>query len=229
MPKVTVRRAGPADTAALAALRRAWTAEQTPPTAQPVQPAPLAQDTPLAQATPPGHASPLAQDTPPGHAAPPVQAGPPAQDALPGHDAPPASAGGVVGGGPPDAGFEARFQDWLDREGDRRLCWLAEVDGEPAGMVNLAVFTRMPRPGKPDSSWGYLGNAYVRPGHRDRGVGSALVAALLAYARAQGLVRVVLSPSARSVPFYERAGFHRADELMLISLSPPSPRPSSAS
>ncbi|MEV4413925.1 GNAT family N-acetyltransferase [Catellatospora sp. NPDC049609] len=117
-----------------------------------------------------------------------------------------------------DPDFEARFQDWLDREGDRRVCWLAEHDGQPVGMVNLAVFERMPRPGQPPSRWGYLGNAYVLPAHRDTGVGAALVAALLAYARAEALVRVVLSPSARSVPFYERAGFHRADELMLLTL-----------
>jgi GNAT superfamily N-acetyltransferase len=117
-----------------------------------------------------------------------------------------------------DPGFEARFQDWLDREGGRRICWLAERDGAPVGMVNLAVFERMPRPGQPDSRWGYLGNAYVLPAHRDGGVGAALVGALLAYAREVGLVRVVLSPSERSVPFYERAGFHRADELMMVTL-----------
>lgn len=56
------------------------------------------------------------------------------------------------------------------------------------------------------------------PAHRSGGTGTALVTALLAYAKKEGLVRVVLSPSERSVPFYERAGFHRADELMLITL-----------
>lgn len=118
----------------------------------------------------------------------------------------------------PDPDFEAAFDDWLDREGDRRICWLAERDGQPVGMVNLAIFERMPRPGQPRSRWGYLGNAYVLPAHRDGGTGTALVTALLAYAKKEGLVRVVLSPSARSVPFYERAGFRRADELMLMTL-----------
>ncbi|BCJ72967.1 hypothetical protein CS0771_25110 [Catellatospora sp. IY07-71] len=117
-----------------------------------------------------------------------------------------------------DPDFAATFEDWLEREGDRRICWLAERAGRPVGMVNLAIFERMPRPGQPRSRWGYLGNAYVLPAHRDGGTGAALVTALLAYARAEGLVRVVLSPSERSVPFYERAGFHRADELMLITL-----------
>ncbi len=123
-----------------------------------------------------------------------------------------------TGNAAPDPDFAAAFEDWLEREGDRRVCWLAERDGQPVGMVNLAIFERMPRPGQPSSRWGYLGNAYVLPAHRDGGTGAALVAALLAYARKEGLVRVVLSPSARSVPFYERAGFRRADELMLLTL-----------
>jgi hypothetical protein len=36
-----------------------------------------------------------------------------------------------------DPGFEARFRGWYERESARRFCWLAEADGEPAGMMNL--------------------------------------------------------------------------------------------
>jgi GNAT superfamily N-acetyltransferase len=114
-----------------------------------------------------------------------------------------------------DADFEARFLEWYERESGRRITWLAEVGGEPAGMMNLAVFERMPRPGRDPGRWGYLGNAFVLAAYRDQGIGSALLAAVLGYADERGFARVVLSPSERSVPFYRRAGFVPAQELLL--------------
>ncbi|MDR2988352.1 MAG: GNAT family N-acetyltransferase [Nocardiopsaceae bacterium] len=114
-----------------------------------------------------------------------------------------------------DPGFDERFGAWFARESSRRITWLAEADGGLVGMMNLAVFERMPRPGRAPSRWGYLGNAFVLAAHRNQGIGGQLLSALLGYADENGFVRVVLSPSARSVPFYERAGFGPADALML--------------
>jgi GNAT superfamily N-acetyltransferase len=113
-----------------------------------------------------------------------------------------------------DPDFERRFRAWYETEAARRVSWLAEVGGHPVGMVNLAVFERMPAPGRPARRWGYLSNAFVLGAFRDQGVGSLLLDALLAHADAAGLVRVVLSPSSRSMPFYRRAGFGPADMLM---------------
>lgn len=115
-----------------------------------------------------------------------------------------------------DDGFEARFEEWLLREQHQRVTWLAEVDGEPVGMVNMLVFTRMPRPGEARSSqWGYLANCYVLPGRRSTGLGSRLLDACTAYADEHGFVRIVLSPTERSVPFYGRGGFEPATSLMV--------------
>lgn len=83
-------------------------------------------------------------------------------------------------------------------------------------MANLLVFTRMPRPGRPEPSrWGYLANVFVLATHRDGGVGSRMLGAATAYADGQGFARLVLSPSQRSVPFYARAGFVPATSLMV--------------
>lgn len=114
-----------------------------------------------------------------------------------------------------DENFETRFALWYKSECGRRVTWLAEADGEPAGMMNLVVFERMPRPGRDAGRWGYIGNAFVLPAHRDQGVGSLMLAAALRYADERGFARVVLSPSERSVPFYRRAGFAPADALLL--------------
>ncbi len=114
-----------------------------------------------------------------------------------------------------DEGFEARFLDWYERESARRFSWLAEVRGEMVGMVNLAVFDRMPQPGREPGSWGYLANAFVLAAYRNQGIGSLLVHALLAHADGQGYLRVVLRPAERAVPFYQRAGFTQGTELMV--------------
>ncbi len=98
--------------------------------------------------------------------------------------------------------------------------WLAEVGGRPAGMMNLAIYERMPRPGRALSRWGYLGNVFVLAEYRNRGIGSRLVSAALNYADENGLVRVVLSPTERSIPLYERAGFGSADALLLRTPPP---------
>ena len=114
-----------------------------------------------------------------------------------------------------DPGFEARFAEWFATESGRRVAWIASVDDHPVGMLNLAVFTRMPRPGVAPSRWGYIANVFVLERHRDAGVGRLLVDEAIAYARDEDLVRLVLSPSPRSVPFYERAGFATTDRLMM--------------
>jgi GNAT superfamily N-acetyltransferase len=114
-----------------------------------------------------------------------------------------------------DPGFETRFLDWYERESARRFSWLAEVGSEMVGMMNMAVFERMPQPGREPGSWGYLANSFVLVAHRNRGIGSLLLGALLAHADSRGYERVVLRPSERAIPFYQRAGFTQATELMV--------------
>jgi hypothetical protein len=50
-------------------------------------------------------------------------------------------------GDQPDADFYERLAAWFARESARRITWLAEAAGRPVGMMNLAIFERMPRPG----------------------------------------------------------------------------------
>jgi GNAT superfamily N-acetyltransferase len=113
-----------------------------------------------------------------------------------------------------DPEFEARMAAWIAAEGERRTTWLATAGGEPAGMASLFEYRRMPRPGRPDARWGYVSNMFVRDGLRDRGIGSALLAAVIAAADERGYARLVLSPTARSLPFYRRAGFVVPDEAV---------------
>ncbi len=70
----------------------------------------------------------------------------------------------------------------------------------------------MPRPGHPDSCWGYVSNMFVREEFRNRGIGSALLTAIIATADERRYARLVLSPSIEALPFYRRAGFVVPDD-----------------
>ncbi|MFD1826293.1 GNAT family N-acetyltransferase [Mumia zhuanghuii] len=114
-----------------------------------------------------------------------------------------------------DPTFVERFDAWFARESAQRVAWLAQIDDAPVGMLNVMLFERMPRPGVPVSRWGYVANVYVVPEHRDSGIGGDLMAAVTDYADETGLVRLVLSPTARSVSLYERVGFTGGHDLLL--------------
>jgi GNAT superfamily N-acetyltransferase len=115
-----------------------------------------------------------------------------------------------------DAGFESRFAGWFTAQLARgSLAWIAEAGAAPVGMLVMFVHERMPEPDRDAGRWGYVGNVFVLPAHRDAGIGGQLLDAALSHADAHGFARVVLNPSPRSVPFYERAGFS-ADHPLLV-------------
>jgi GNAT superfamily N-acetyltransferase len=111
-----------------------------------------------------------------------------------------------------DDAFTTRMTAWFAAEGDRRTTWLASLDPEPVGFGSLFEYRRMPRPGRPDVRWGYVGNMFVREDVRNRGIGSALLHAIITAADERCYARLVLSPSPRALPFFRRAGFSVPDD-----------------
>ena len=118
-----------------------------------------------------------------------------------------------------DGSYEERFAAWFERERHQRRTWLGRVDGEPVAMLNLLVFTRHARARA-------TGEPLRPPGELLRVPPTATPASDLpagrctAWADARDLVRIVLSPSERSVPAYLRAGFAPATSL-LVPARPP--------
>ncbi|WP_353950526.1 GNAT family N-acetyltransferase [Knoellia sp. S7-12] len=86
--------------------------------------------------------------------------------------------------------------------------------GIPVGMANAAIFERMPVPGTGSGRWIYVANVFVLPEHRRQGIAADLMSAITQWARAEGMVRIVLAPSEMSIPI----GFRPAHALMRLDL-----------
>jgi GNAT superfamily N-acetyltransferase len=85
---------------------------------------------------------------------------------------------------------------------------LARAEGRIIGVAYVATILSVEHVGP--AAW--LEELYVTPAWRQRGVGSALVAAVLERARAAGMVAVDLEIDvghSRAASLYERLGFHR--------------------
>jgi ribosomal protein S18 acetylase RimI-like enzyme len=103
------------------------------------------------------------------------------------------------------------------------LAWVAEDRGMPpvpiggAG-VQLRPILPRPRPGDDDLELGpeaIVLNVYVEPAWRRRGVGEALMRAVLDALAVRGLRRIVLHASENGRRLYERLGFVPTNEMRL--------------
>lgn len=129
------------------------------------------------------------------------------------------SPGETAGTGQTFEGFREDFKRFL-REAftlGAFKVWAVEREGRLIANVYVHRVIRVPRPGQDEDRWGYVTNVYVEPDARGRGVGSALLQTVIAWAREQEYELLLVWPSEEGVTFYERAGFvPSADALELL-------------
>jgi GNAT superfamily N-acetyltransferase len=116
------------------------------------------------------------------------------------------------------AAFLDFFTAWVIDHLATHLPFVVEVDGRLAGMAWLMLSDRVPAPGAMDRRTADVQSVYVLPELRDAGVGSALIAAVVAEARRRELEFVTVHSSDRAVPVYQRAGF--ANNVTWLELRP---------
>ena len=115
--------------------------------------------------------------------------------------------------------FVDRCAAWMARElaGTAWRAWVAQDHERIIGQVWLQLIQKLPNPIGERERHAYLSNLFVQPSARG-GVGTALLETVIEWARAQGVDRIVLWPSARSVSLYRRHDFRRDFDVMELAL-----------
>lgn len=118
-----------------------------------------------------------------------------------------------------DDAFDDAFGEWWAEERATRTFFIVDVDDHPVGMANVKRYHRMPAAGRASAGWwGYVGNVFVLPEHRNAGVGHALMQQLISWAGTEGMEHLRLAPSPLSRTFYARLGFVPG---AVVELDPP--------
>jgi GNAT superfamily N-acetyltransferase len=129
----------------------------------------------------------------------------------------------ILGGDlPPDrlGPHRAQVADYLAAhiDGDGYRIWVAEEGGRIVAMGGLVLVDRPPHPRSRRIGEGFVVNVYTLPRWRRRGVGRAVMDALVADARALGLRRVYLRTSDDGRPLYEQMGFRDPGNYLSLDL-----------
>jgi GNAT superfamily N-acetyltransferase len=106
-------------------------------------------------------------------------------------------------------------EEWRPEE---MVHWIA-ADGEHVlAVMSIAIVRKLPSPENLRGRWGYISNSYVLPHARNAGVGRKLLTAIEAWAHQDDLELLLVWPSERAYPFYERAGFRRHPDPLVLRL-----------
>jgi GNAT superfamily N-acetyltransferase len=108
------------------------------------------------------------------------------------------------------------YADWVAAHAGTHLPFVAEADGAVVGCAWLHVGERVPARGSLDRRYGDVQSVQVRPEYRNRGIGSALIGAILAEARPRGLVHVTVH-SGRLSPWWLPASNARVEQWTTTS------------
>ena len=103
-------------------------------------------------------------------------------------------------------------------EDGKDVHWLAVEGDEIIAELLVQQIPMVPRPCKLQDQFGYIADSYTKPEWRDRGIGSELLRRAVDWARREDLELLLVWPSARAVPFYERLGFTCENDVMQLTL-----------
>ena len=89
-----------------------------------------------------------------------------------------------------------------------------------AGCGSVCITQLMPTCDNPGGKCATVMNMYTAPQHRRKGIGQAVLAKLVAYAKQQGCGRILLEASEQGRLLYEKNGFVPAVHEMVAPLHP---------
>ncbi len=113
-----------------------------------------------------------------------------------------------------DSNFAVWVRDRLER--GEYIGWFV-MDGDTiAAGAGVWLIDWPPTPRDPVGRRAYILNVYTAPAYRRRGLARQMMAAILAWSRAQVLKVVVLHASEFGRPLYESLGFEATNEMRLM-------------
>lgn len=96
--------------------------------------------------------------------------------------------------------------------------WVAEQDHKLIGVVSVRIVPMMPSPENLHDRFGYVTNTYVLPQYRNNGVGTFLLSEVKSWALREKCELLVVWPSDRAYSLYERAGYLRYSDPVVLKL-----------
>lgn len=96
--------------------------------------------------------------------------------------------------------------------------WIATDAQRVLGVMSILLVRKLPSPENLRGRWGYISNSYVLSEARNLGVGQGLLTAIKDWAVGEDLELLVVWPSERAYPLYERAGFARYPDPLVLKL-----------
>jgi GNAT superfamily N-acetyltransferase len=108
------------------------------------------------------------------------------------------------------------FTAWALDHLNRYVPFVAEVDGQLAGMAWLSLTDRVPSPRALDRRAGDLQCVYIVPGLRGRGVGARLIGAAIQHARDLELRHLTVHSATGAIGFYGKLGFLDDEQWMAL-------------
>jgi GNAT superfamily N-acetyltransferase len=98
--------------------------------------------------------------------------------------------------------------------------WIAADGQHVLSVMSIAIIRKLPSPENLRGRWGYISNSYVLSEARNASFGRQSLTAIEAWARAEDLELLLVWPSERAYPFYERASFRRHLDPLVLRLRP---------
>ena len=120
--------------------------------------------------------------------------------------------------------FLGRCAVWMEQrlsEASLWHCWLAETRGEAMGCLWLQLVEKIPNPRSEAEHHAYITSFYVHESIRGRGVGSRLLDEAISWCRMRDVHAIILWPTERSRPLYERNGFAVREDIMELIIDEP--------
>jgi len=87
------------------------------------------------------------------------------------------------------------------------FCWYAKVNGEVVSIAGMGIRHQPGNVKNPSGRWGYIMSVYTVPGHRRKGLSTALLDKLIETGRELGLTAFELHATREGEPVYVKSGF----------------------